>query len=608
MNDVAAAIEVSPTFSDLVKEAFIEPIRSVLIIDDQYPTWEQIFGLEDYDAQDINRWAPKAKIFEVIKQFRKVSPALTVDIHDGMHNEEIGSYLHQSDLLVLDYQLEKEGPHGIRAAAIIADLLTNNHFNLVVVHTAIGDLIDPFNSILASLLTPLGISEERRGEGLAIVEAFEDSEKNDFEDAAAAIRTSVTLGNYLAYRGWLADGSVAFHFFEKSDDAKDFRAISEKAGWDAGKRAKVFDWVIAPHDQQIAEKGIFIDDLRWSRPEEGRRAWIRTNGGFIAFADKKNVDLLNILQAAIEDWRPSPSRLMSSRIRAEISKQGPAAENSALSDRYAYWQYYQELRRKPLDGSAAAAKNHRKTLLQAHVSRHTERLLDQIGDSAVAFGLKVLQCDPTEADEKAKGFSEHYNVNTGTAKEREKALSHYNAYVSTKPVSGWHLQPGHIFKVDQELWVCVSPACDLVPMQKTSAAVRDSSKAATKPFMAVKLSPRTLLTKAEVNSNTLVFVNEQGKGKPRVNTYSVYPTEGEFGSPIWRLFMAADFGKIEIKEDRSADLSVSYLSGRGDAGMKIETCNASIIGQLRYEYALNLIQKLGVEFTRIGLDFSPPES
>lgn len=40
--------------------------------------------------------------------------------------------------------------------------------------------------------------------------------------------------------------------------------------------------------------------------------------------------------------------------------------------------------------------------------------------------------------------------------------------------------------------------------------------------------------------------------------------------------------------------------------MQLEPVKAKIVGQLRYEYALNLIQKLGIEFTRIGLDFSAP--
>lgn len=599
MDDVAAIEPPKTTFSDLVKEAFIDPIRSVLIIDDQYPTWEQIFSDEGYDSSN-GRWAPKASILKVIRQFRQMSPALTVDIHDGVHNEEIGNYLHQSDLLVLDYQLEKNEPHGIRATQIIADLLNNNHFNLVMVHTAIGDLIDPFNRILMSLLTPMGISEDQVAAGLELVQQFEDSLSSGFDNAVEDLKSALNATVYVALRTHLNDSRTEFTFVNNAPETEAFRLIAEKAGWDVNARLKVLKWGMAVHDRSDVAHAAMPRDMRWIAPGNGRRPWIRTNGGFIAFADKRNTELLDILREAIEDWRPSPSRLMSSRIRAEISLQGAGAEDSALSDKRAYWQYYQELRGGPLDTSPHAAKNRRKTLLEGHAARHMERLLDLIGTKAVAFGLKVLEADPTEADATKPGFAEHYAIGH-TKNERDKALKHYNAHISTKPVSGWHLHPGHIFKIDQEMWVCLSPSCDLVPMQKASVAVRDSSAAAVKPFVGVKLTPRKTFTRAEVNSNTLIFLKE---GED-IKTYSVYPVGGEFGSPVWRLFMASDYGKFEINNDRTADLSLSYLFGRGQS-MCVEKVEVKIVGQLRYEYALNLIQKLGVEFTRIGLDFSAP--
>jgi hypothetical protein len=601
MNEVAVIKSPETTFSDLVKEAFIDSIRSVLIIDDQYPTWEQIFGDEGYDPSDQNRWTPKANILKVVQQFRKMSPALTVDIHDGKHNEEIGSYLHQSDLLVLDYQLEKSEPHGVRATEIVADLLKNNHFNLVMVHTAIGDLIDPFNTILLSLLTPIGISEKRVDEGFELIGDLEDAGNVELANALQELTAALDPTAYIALRAHLNDGGKPADFIGNAPELKDFRIVAEKADWGINERLKVMDWGMAVHDKRVAAHNALPRDLRWSVPGDGKKAWIRTNGGFIAFADKKSTELLDILQAAIEDWRPSPSRLMSSRIRAEISLQGAGAEDSALSDKHAYWQYYQELRGIPLDGSPLATKNHRKTLLEGHAARHTERLLDLIGVKAVAFGLKVLEADPTETDPSLPGFAEHYAIKSNTKKEREKALAHYNAHISTKPVSGWHLHPGHIFKIGQEMWVCLSPSCDLVPMQKASAAVRDSGEAAVKPFVAVRLTHKPEYTRAEVNSNTLIFLRE-GKS---IKTYSVYPLGGEFGSPVWRLFMASEHGKFDVKEDRTADISLSYLFGKGKK-MQVEPVKAKIVGQLRYEYALNLIQKLGVEFTRIGLDFSAP--
>ncbi|MEA3536640.1 response regulator receiver domain [Rhizobium sp. CC-YZS058] len=597
----APAGEPKATFSDLVKQAFIDPIRSVLIIDDQYPTWEQIFSDEGYDASDRNRWAPKSKILKVVTQFRKMSPALTVDIHDGRHNEEIGSYLHQSDLLVLDYQLEKNEPHGIRATEIIADLLKNNHFNLVMIHTAIGDLVDPFNTVLMSLLTPLSISDARAEEGQELIGALEDSGNERFVNVLEDLENALSATAYIALQRHVLNGGKPVEFLKSSVELARYRAIADEAGWNVNDRLRVMDWGMSLHNKKVASHEASPRDLRWSVPGNRRKAWIRTNGGFIAFADKKNTELLKILQAAIEDWRPSPSRLMSSRIRAEISKQGAGAEDSALSDKHAYWQYYQELRGAPLDASPLARKNRRKTLLESHTARHTERLLDLIGKKAVEFGLKVLETDPSEANPKTAGFSRHYAINTSVKAERDKARSHYNAHISTKQLSGWHLHPGHIFRTDQEMWVCLSPSCDLVPMQKTSVAVRDSSAASVKPFVAVRLTEKATYSGSEVNSNTLIFLKEGDA----IKTYTVYPRGGEFGSPVWRLFMAADYGKFEIGEDRTAELNLSYLSGKGQK-MQVVQIKARLFGQLRYEYALNLIQKLGVEFTRIGLDFSAP--
>ena len=502
---------------------------------------------------------------------------------------------------MLDYQLEKNEPHGGRAAQIIADLLNNNHFNLVRIHTATGDLIDPFNTILMSLLTPLKITDARAAQGLELIGALEDTGDQRFANALKELEAALGASAYVAFQGFVRNGGRLDEYMKSGPEFADFRAIADKAGWSVGDRLKVMEWGMSTHNKKVASYKASPRDLRWNIPGNRRKPWIRTNGGFIAFADKKSTELLKILQAAIEDWRPSPSRLMSSRIRAEISKQGAGAEDNALSDKHAYWQYYQELGGTPLDTSPVAHKNRRKTLLESHAARHTERLLDLIGKKAVAFGLKVLEADPSESNAKLAGFSKNYVIKSTVRAERDKARSHYNAHISTKQLSGRHLHPGHIMKIDQEMWVCLSPSCDLVPMQKTSAAVRDSSSASVKPFVAVKLTPKPTYTSSEVNSNTLIFLKE---GED-INTYTVYPRGGEFGSPVWRLFMAADYGKFEIGEDRTAELELSYLSGKGQK-MEVELVKARLVGQLRYEYALNLIQKLGVEFTRIGLDISAP--
>ena len=110
-------------YRNFVDEALVAPIRSVLIVDDQYPTYDEILRHEEsldseqeYDSKKRWRRDPK-RIRSVIRRFRENNPPLLVDIHDGENvNAEsetaVAKHLHQSDLLVLDYNLE-----GIQPAA-----------------------------------------------------------------------------------------------------------------------------------------------------------------------------------------------------------------------------------------------------------------------------------------------------------------------------------------------------------------------------------------------------------------------------------------------------------------------------------------------------------
>ena len=50
--------------------------------------------------------------------------------------KKVVNHLHQSDLLILDYQLDKsKSGDGTLAIQILRDLISNEHFNLVIVYT-----------------------------------------------------------------------------------------------------------------------------------------------------------------------------------------------------------------------------------------------------------------------------------------------------------------------------------------------------------------------------------------------------------------------------------------------------------------------------------------
>jgi CheY-like chemotaxis protein len=147
-------------FGDLVNDAFIKPLRSVLIVDDEYPTWEEVLNdrlsdsdqnrtLAQYSASKVKKENSK-RLLDIISRFRSCDPGLVIDLHDPMAPafkeddtaQGLASHLHQSDLLILDYNLEGEAGRlgGIKAREILKAVLSNNHFNLVVVHTGEEDL------------------------------------------------------------------------------------------------------------------------------------------------------------------------------------------------------------------------------------------------------------------------------------------------------------------------------------------------------------------------------------------------------------------------------------------------------------------------------------
>ena len=104
----------------------------------------------------------------IISKFRQRSPPLLVDIHDGQNvgqesEQSNAEHLHQSDLLILDYELDKTRPgDGSRAIQVLRRLMRNDHFNLVVVYTK-ENLDTVFQEILLGIVASLLPSCSARG-------------------------------------------------------------------------------------------------------------------------------------------------------------------------------------------------------------------------------------------------------------------------------------------------------------------------------------------------------------------------------------------------------------------------------------------------------------
>jgi hypothetical protein len=190
----------------------------------------------------------------------------------------------------------------------------------------------------------------------------------------------------------------------------------------------------------------------------------------------------------------------------------------------------------------------------------------------------------------------HFGIDLADAKESKIADGDHNAFACSKRAEGWHIETGHIFQMSDEYWICLSPACDLIPRQKTAGHFKEVSKQL--PFFAVKLralSDNQVSAMRDVQTNRYMFIELKGK----VRTFCFNDPDFPNSAPHWYPLYAARFGVFE----KGMSFRVSKME-MGSSKLVAKVYDAKVVGQLRYEYAINLMQSLGANFTRVGLGFS----
>ncbi|PQZ84403.1 MULTISPECIES: response regulator receiver domain [unclassified Brevundimonas] len=572
-------------YRGFLKEAFIHPLRSVLIVDDDYPTFEDMLVEgEPKGAAAKKTWRKdRERIGQVLQAFRDAEPPLIVDIHDG-HNvgqsdeTKVAKHLHQSDLLILDFSLNRNDPEdGTKAIGIVRTLFSNDHFNLVVVHSS-TDQTTVFNDLVFGLLKPIGeilSDEERTGVTVRLAE-YEDDHPTYRADALK------TIGNehYLAFRNSDAKWPVP-----AKNNPPSVGGFEQKAA-EAGFVTKPDQFLLAKYLLELRERALgpklgskVYPGLVWSK---NGTAWIRSDLGFVAFSDKRqNRDLLADLVQALENWGPPPSRLFLAKLRAQVDRVGVPAESKALENLHVLARWYSEL----LDADDAE----RDSRVQDAVDRHADLLFRQVSPGVGTFASRVIAAD--KMDTERDHCLHYFGVDFKDAAQAALATDEYNAFICSRTPSLRHLETGHVFEAEDRIWVCLTPICDLVPGRRKKSSDRFGKMDGILPFMAVRLHPIGAL-KSKPTTNRYIYLKLGGQLK----AFALALKEGE--SPHWFNLYALNEGRFE-----SGEFSYRRLELNAHNDLAPKKVRAKIVGQLQYEYALNLMQRLGFSMSRVGLDF-----
>ncbi|MBU2766046.1 hypothetical protein HAP94_07525 [Acidithiobacillus ferrivorans] len=614
------------TFSELVREAFIDPLRSVLIVDDQYPTWEEILnskieGGEKDEALEVRSakkdWTTQpSEPLKVIREFRSNKPGFVIDIHDALaptaasldagakpqeSASELADHLHQSDLLVLDYNLEGEagGLRGKKAREILRLVLKNNHFNLIIVHTGENDLDEVMEECLLSVMQSCSSEFIKK-----ILDRLDELDTlldpiiqvGDFDPEHLGEKFG--LQEYLKVRQDYASIHDAVASYMRGEGVfTKLKELGQTLTLSGVQLSTFLFWAVrelekkksSEFDNQTAE------GLSWKN--DANCKWMRTSRGFVTFVKKGPENLLGELQKALENWQPTPSRLLSAKYRHALNRIGVEAEDKSLLNAHVFAQFYDSILEPAREGLLPAqAALSRGFKLKEHVSRQSEAISFLIEDEVVRFGEKIVL-----ADEAAAGaFAAHYGIDLNNEAIKKAAINQYNSYVSTLPMKPGsdQLDSGHIFQLGDEWWLCATPACDLQPGQNTIAFTGTSDE--LRPFTALLLVRINLkdLENGHINSGSYCFVQNGEEviclGLRSTSDERKPATQKE----TWRTFLALSQGLI-------TDGRLRVLQPRL-AGSKLETQEAEgvIVAKLRYEYALSYIQRVGASVSRIGLGYA----
>lgn len=582
-------------YRQFIEEAFVAPIRSVLIVDDDYPTYAEILGARHgRDTARDKTWHTepgRERIERIIRRFRERTPPLLVDIHDGADisiggDVAVAKHLHQSDLLVLDYQLEKDGQDsGTRAIEILRSLMSNAHFNLVIIYTQ-KEIDSVFDEVRWGLINPSpdGLSEDEINDSEQLLEEGEYNHEGFWGGLSKSIGPAQYFYSRLQKENYLQT------MIEGREPYSEFRSECDMAGWNNEQKSHVLRYFLERVERDhIVNTGCLsdADGLLWS---ERKIRWIKSDSVFIAFSRKTDDDdLLSELQNALNDWNPRPSRLLLTKLRAEMDEHGIPAQGQALSSLHALAYWYDRLLR-------ADNEPERRWRIAESVSRHSDRLISGILPKVECFAARLIDAERGAlSGDIARASREHFGVDLTQNESRKQAALEHNAFVCSMEPKGWHLTTGHIFSVGDEYWLCLSPACDMVPSQ-VSRWSSDVFGEQRLPFIAVKLrSTRDATLLKHIHSNR--FVTLQFGREVRCFCFNDPSRDGS--APHWQVFYAENRGEFTGDDFR---FQVSRIE-KEKTQLISKQHEAIVVSQLRYEYALNLIQKLGVSLTRIGLDF-----
>jgi hypothetical protein len=331
--------------------------------------------------------------------------------------------------------------------------------------------------------------------------------------------------------------------------------------------------------------------------------WICGKGVFIAVVHKDKVaatitTLLDILKDCLATYVPSPISMLISKSINTLKEGG----TDILEQAFGKEETRAALLYRALTAECKALSRERVEELRfGDLMRKALSVLSfEVQKRTTDFGGRLLSHCAEYCLERS-----HFNVATNLEKIRcadeRQFLLNVNATLCCQPLDTGHMTTGMIFRQKYKtnrIWICATPACDLVPGREKTGRGYRSLLSPANYFEALRIHrtadlDKVLLVATQANH---LFIKVDGT----VQAFQILQENSR--QPQSYIFYTQDGGYL--RGDNSLSLKTICPEGHeGAPSLALLEHEFEVIGQLRPEYASRFLTINGDWNSRIGVDF-----
>jgi len=581
-------------YAAAVKQTFeTRPLRTVLMIDDQFPTYANLLESGDEEFKESDRALALYQGFKARHMVCDVENKV-----GGMPAES----LRKSDLIVLDYNLGPSANDNDRAINILRDLAGTKHFNSIVVYTSEPDQDRVWMEIAASLAG--GWSSSATLSDAAQAEWDRLSDGGQLPAASREAQLAVVTADMRSFPG---------------DERARLRAELHDLGVPGGLQNEIIKSLVHRELARLAGSHADADRhlLRGKRSPDGPR-WIQCRNCFVAILRKGDIQpeneqdpagIMDCLGNALLDWRPNLFQILISEMQNILELEALVTEDEHLRDpvtQTALWYYLldslgqidltsEDLARPSLAGVVDKIVDGMRRRLSSD-----PELLAMAGKAMI----EELATHGWAAERPARATKELFGAAHTMARpphaEQTDVMFRLNSFLCTEPFRRTHLTTGSVFREAEgdTFWVAASPACDLVARKPSGFQKWAHQLHPTFAMTALRLEPAELkaaLRKAELGH--FVFLEIAGEKK------AFRVLDPNTGQPVYEILFPNNEGRITDGEGGPEFAGSRLLAGENAEDRSLSPGRFVLIAQLRAANANRILQLAGQHVSRIAMDF-----